>query len=138
MGTSLLGQGVVVSIDNAGSTPVTIGGVTGFSFSEGAASDIITTDLSDTAVTKRQGLQDFGDGTIELNRNPDDLGQIEMLSAKNLQSTRTFIVTFNDASTIDTATFEGYVKSVPTTVSTDDIAKGSATIGISGAVVWSA
>lgn len=137
MGTSLLGQGVVVSIDDSGSTPVTIGGVTGFSFSEGTASDIITTDLADTAVTKRQGLQDFGDATIELNRNPDDLGQIEMLSAKSLQATRTFIVTFNDASTIDTATFEGYVKSVPTTVATDDIAKGSSTIGISGPVVWS-
>ena len=137
MGTSLIGQGVVVSIDDAGSTPVVIGGVTGFNFSDGEAVDIDTTNLADTAMTKRQGLQDFGSGTITLNRDPDDLGQIQMLSAKNLQATRTFIVTFNDASTIDTATFEGYVKSVPTDVSgVNTIATGSASIGISGAVVW--
>lgn len=134
---TVLAQGTVVSFDDAGSTPVTVGGVTDVTFGDGTATDIDTTSLASTAKEFRQGLQDFGDCAIELLRDPDDLGQIQMLLAKGLQSTRTVIVTYNDASTIDTATFEAYVKSLSTITTSDGVLTGTATLKISGAVVWS-
>ena len=134
---TVLAQGTVVTFDDNVSSPVTVGGVTDATFGDGTATDIDTTSLASTAKEFRQGLQDFGDCSIELLRDPDDVGQIEMLSAKNLQATRTVIITYNDASTIDTATFEAYVKSLSTVTSSDGVLTGTATLKISGAVVWS-
>lgn len=132
--TVLDSQLATISIDNAASAPVAIGQVISFSGFDGEASEIDITTLASTAKEFRQGLQDFGNFSIELLRDPADLGQIELLSAKALQATRTFILTLASG---DVATFEGFVKSLTTAGGVDAVITGSASIRVTGAVVWS-
>lgn len=132
--TVLDSQLATISIDDASSDPVAIGQVISFSGFDGEASEIDITTLASTAKEFRQGLQDFGNFSIELLRDPADLGQIELLSAKALQATRTFILTLASG---DVATFEGFVKSLTTAGGVDAVITGSASIRVTGAVVWS-
>lgn len=131
--TVLDSQLATLSIDDAGSTPVAIGQIVSFSGFDGEAADIDITTLASVAKEYRQGLQEFGNFSVELMRDPADLGQIEMLSAKALQATRTFILTLASG---DVATFEGYVKSLTSSGSVDAVITGSANIKVSGVVVW--
>lgn len=126
-------QGAIFTIDNAAGTPVVIECITSFSGMSGEASDIDITCISSTAREFRQGLQDFGDFTIELIRDPAQLGQIELELAKAAQATREFILTLISG---DIATFDGYVKSLTTVGETDGVLTGTATIKITGDVVW--
>lgn len=126
-------QAATLSIDNSGGTPVTIGGVVSFSGFDGEASDIDITTLASTAKEFRQGLQEFGNFTIEMMRDPSDAGQIELLSAKAAQATREVILTLASG---DVATFNAYVKSVTSSGGVDAVVTGSANLKISGAVVW--
>lgn len=132
--TVLDSQLATISIDDALSAPVAIGQVISFSGFDGEASEIDITTLASTAKEFRQGLQDFGNFSIELLRDPADAGQIELLSAKALQATRTFILTLASG---DVATFEGFVKSLTTAGGVDAVITGSASIRVTGAVVWS-
>ena len=125
-------QGTVVTFNS-----LTLGGVTDVNFGDGTATDIPITTLASTAKEYRQGLQDFGDCTIELLRDPDDVGQIDLLTQKASQSSVVIEVKYNDASTLDAATFTGYVKSLSTVTSADGVLTGTATIKITGSVVWS-
>ena len=116
---------------------IVVGGVTSVSFGDGTATDIDITTLASTAKEFRQGLQDFGDCTIELLRDPDDAGQVDLLAQKALQASQTVEVKYNDASTLDAATFTAYVKSLSTVTNADGVLTGTATLKITGNVVWS-
>jgi len=132
--TVLDAQGATFSIDDSGSTPVLVGGIVSFSGFDGEAADIDITTLNSTAKEYRQGLQDFGNFTLELKRDPNDAGQNELLSAKAAQATRTCILTLASG---DVATFEAYVKSVSSSGGVDATIDGSANLKVTGAVVWS-
>jgi hypothetical protein len=130
----ILAQGSIFTIDDAEGNPVVIDCISSFSGMTGEAADIDVTCLSSEAREFRQGLQDFGDFTIELMRDPQQVGQIELEAAKNAQATRTFILTLPSG---DVATFEGYVKSLTLEGDTDAVLTGTANIKISGLVTWS-
>lgn len=133
----ILTNGVIISIDDEISAPVVIGGVTGFTISGGTAADIQATNLADVAHTYLIGLPDRGDLTISLNRDLDDVGQIELFDASKDQSSRTFIVTF-PSGTLTIFTFEGLVKSLTTEgANVDGIVTGTATVKISGEIAES-
>lgn len=127
-------QAATFSIDNSGGTPVIIGEIISFSGIDGEASEIDITTLASTAKEFRQGLQDFGNFTIELNRDPSDVGQQELESAKAAQATREFILTLASG---DVFTFDGFVKSLTTAGAVDAVVTGSSSIRITGAVVIS-
>lgn len=126
-------QGATFTFDNAGGTPVAVGGIVSFSGFDGEATEIDITTLASTAKEFRQGLQDFGSFTIELRRDPSDAGQVEMLSAKALQATRECILTLPSG---DIATFDAFVKSLSTEGGVDDVVNGTASLRVTGAVVW--
>lgn len=126
-------QGTTVTF-NDGTTAQTVGGVVSFSFGDGQATDIDITTLASTAKEYRQGLQDFGDCTLELKRDPSDVGQAAMETAKAAQATREVVITLPDG---DVATFNAYVKSLSTTGGVDDVANGTATLKVTGSIVWS-
>lgn len=127
-------QAATLSIDNSGGSPITIGGVVSFSGFDGESADIDITTLASTAKEFRQGLQEFGNFSIEMMRDPSDAGQVELLAAKAAQATREVILTLASG---DIATFNAYVKSVTSSGGVDAVITGSANLKISGAVVWS-
>jgi hypothetical protein len=134
--TPILAQGVTVSIDNSGGTPVTINGVISLTgIGSGSATEIDVTTLASTAKEFRQGLRDFGSISMELIRNQDDLGQKEMFDAMGLQAVREFIVTL-PTSTANVGTFDGFVQSISTDINADGVVTGTATVRITGAVAW--
>jgi len=126
-------QGTTVTF-NDGSIAQAVSGVVSFSFGDGQATDIDVTTLASTAKEYRQGLQDFGDCTLELKRDPSDLGQAAMEAAKAAQATREVVITLPDG---DVATFSAYVKSLSTSGGVDDVANGTATLKVTGSIVWS-
>jgi len=126
-------QGVVITF-NDGTTAQTVGGVMSFSFGDGEASDIDVTTLASTAKEYRQGLQDFGNFSLELQRDPSDVGQAAMETAKAAQATRECVVTLPSG---DIATFDAYVKSLSSTGGVDTTVTGSANLKVTGSIVWS-
>lgn len=126
-------QGATVTF-NDGTTAQTVGGVMSFSFGDGAASDIDVTTLASSAKEWRQGLQDFGDCTLELQRDPSDVGQAAMESAKAAQATREVVITLPGG---DIATFNAYVKSLSSSGGVDATITGTATLKVTGTIVWS-
>lgn len=137
MATPILCQGVTFTFDDDTGTPVTVGGIVSLTgIGSGSATEIDVTTLASTAKEFRQGLRDFGSISIELIRDQDDVGQAEMFDAMGLQDVRTCIVTL-PTSTANVGTFEGFVQSLSTDINADGVATGTATIRITGAVVWS-
>lgn len=126
-------QGTTVTF-NDGTVAQTVGGVVSFSFGDGQATDIDISTLASTAKEYRQGLQDFGDCTLELKRDPSDTGQSAMETAKAAQATREVVITLPGG---DVATFNAYVKSISSSGGVDDVVNGTATLKVTGAVVWS-
>lgn len=129
-------QGATFSIHD-GATPgaqVPIECITAFTGMDGEATDIDITCLTSTAKEFRQGLQDFGNFSIDLFRDPNDPGQIQLDLAKAAQATRVFVLTLASG---DVATFSGYVKSLTTAGAVDGVVTGTANIKITGTVVWS-
>ncbi len=116
-----------------GASPVTVGGIVSFTGFDGTASDIDVTTLASTAKEFRQGLVDHGNFTIELMRDPQDLGQLEMDEARAAQEVRECVLTLVSG---DIATFDAYVKSISSAGGVDGVVTGSASMKISGAVVW--
>lgn len=127
-------QGATLSIADSGGTPVDIQCIISFSGMDGEASEIDITCLTSEAKEFRQGLQDFGNFSIDLFRDPNDPGQIELDLAKAAQATREFVLTLASG---DVATFDGFVKSLTTSGSVDNVVTGTASIRITGLVVWS-
>lgn len=114
-----------------------VGGIVSFSGFDGEASDIDITTLDSTAKEFRQGLQDFGNFSLELIRDADDVGQDELLTQKAAQTSSVCVLSFPDVATLNVATFTAYVKSVSTNGGVDEVIRGTANLKITGAVVWS-
>lgn len=134
-------QGTTISIDDDSGTPVTINGhqsITGIG--SGQATKIDVTTLASTAKEYRMGLQDWGDFTMNFIWNLDDLGQFEMLDAKDKQSVRTFIMTLpatDPSVTLNVMTAEVLVLQMQTDINADGVVQGTATFAITGEPVWS-
>lgn len=126
-------QGATFTFDDSGASPITVTGIVSFSGFDGEATEIDITTLASTAKEFRQGLQDFGGFTLELKRDPGDAGQQEMLSAKALQATRECVLTLASG---DIATFDAFVKSLTTEGGVDDVVNGTASLRVTGTVVW--
>lgn len=115
---------------------VTVNGVISITgIGSGSATEIPVTTLASTAQEFKPGLRDFGSVQIELIRNQDDLGQVEMFTAMANQSVVTVIVTL-PTSTANVGTFSGFVTSMSTDVNADGVVTGTATVRITGAVAW--
>lgn len=134
-------QGTTITIDDDSGTPVTINGhqsLTGIG--SGQATKIDVTTLASTAKEYRMGLQDWGDFTLNFIWNLDDLGQAEMLDAKDKQSVRTFILTLpatDPVVTLNVMTAEVLVLQMQTDINADGVVQGTATFAITGEPVWS-
>lgn len=131
MATAIDAQGTTFTINAQ-----TVGGMISFSGMDGEAADIDITTLDSTAKEFRQGLQDYGNFSVELLRDPNDAGQDEMLTQKTAQTTSTCVLTFPDDVALNVATFSAYVKSLSTAGGVDDVARGTANLKITGEVVW--
>jgi hypothetical protein len=133
----ILSQQTTISIDDGTGTPVTINGVRAITgIGSATATEIDVTTLASTAREFRQGLRDFGAISLDLIRNQDDLGQLEMFDAMAAQDIRTFIVTL-PSSTNNVITFDGFVQNIPLDISADGVVTGTATIRITGPIVFS-
>jgi len=130
----IITQGLELTIESSLGVATAIDCITSLSGFTGEAEDIDVTCLSSTAREYRQGLQDFGDLTIELIRDPRQAGQIVLEEAKNAQAVREFVLTLPSG---DVATFDGYVKSLSLSADTGGVVTGTATVKITGDVVWS-
>lgn len=130
----------MAAIDAQGTTftinSQTVGGIISFSGFDGEAADIDITTLASTAKEFRQGLQDYGNFTLELIRDPNDAGQAEILAQRAAQTTSTCVLTFPDDVTLNVATFSAYVKSLTTEGGVDDVVRGNSNLRITGSVVW--
>lgn len=130
-------QGTVIKIDDAtpGTADVVIGKVKSYSGFDGEASEVDITNLASTAKEFRLGLQDFGAFSMDIQVDYADAGQDVCRTAQGTGATKTFNVTFPDASTAD---FTGLVKNA-TSLSggVDGVVDGTITIKISGAVTFS-
>lgn len=132
MANEILTSGTTITIDDSGSTPVTIGKVRSMSHSGAAAAIIDTTHLDSTAKEFCVGLQDSGTFALEMDYNYSDLGQLEIYDAENNQSQRTVIITLSNAGTI---TFEAFVTDTSTEMSgPDDVVRITANFKITGDV----
>lgn len=116
---------------------VQVNGVVSISgIGSGSATEIPATTLASTAKEFVQGLRDFGAFTMELIRNQDDLGQLEMFNAMAAQTTRTVVITL-PSSTANVITVSAFVQSITTDINADGIVTGTATLRITGAPAYS-
>lgn len=115
----------------------TVGGIISFSGFDGEATDIDITTLASTAKEYRQGLQDFGNFSIELFRDQNDAGQAAISTALAAQSTVTCVLTLPDDVALNVATFSAYAKSMDLTGSVDEVARGTVNMKVTGSVTWS-
>tara|TARA_A100000171_G_C2140369_1_gene154928 strand:- start:1415 stop:1822 length:408 start_codon:yes stop_codon:yes gene_type:complete len=129
-------QGVTITYENNLSAAQTVGGVVSFSGLDGEAADIDITNLASTAKEFKQGLQDFGNFSMEVIRDYDDAGQAALLDAMDNQATREMVVTL-PSGTLNVITFQAYVKSVTLEGAVDDIVRGTINLKISGEPVAS-
>lgn len=116
---------------------VAVGGIKSITgIGSGSASEIDKTTLASTAKEFEQGLRDFGSIEVDLVRDQDDLGQLEMYNSMATQSTETVVITL-PSSTSNVATFSGFVQSLSSDIAADNIVMGKAKIRITGVVSWS-
>lgn len=129
---AILCQGTTMTFDGDA-----VGGLMAISgIGSGSASEIDITCFGSTAKEFKQGLRDFGSITVDLRRNQDDAGQVSMFDAMSTQTTAEVVIAL-PASTLNTATFQGFVQSLSTDLKADGAVEGKAVIRITGAVVWS-
>jgi hypothetical protein len=135
--TPILTQGITMTIDNSGGTPVTINGHRSISgLGSGEAGEIDVTTLASTAKEFMMGLQDNGSFTVSFIWNLDDSGQAELMTARAAQSQRTFILTL-PSSTNNVGTMEVFVLSYgPTSIDPDGVVMGEAKFRVTGAISW--
>lgn len=137
MAGAILGNGITVTFEDNLAAAQTVGKVVGFSGLDGEAADIDTTTLASTAKEYCQGLQDFGNISLEVLRDFDDVGQAALLDAMDNQATREMVITF-PSGTLDTLTFQAYVKSISIDVGgSDEVVRGTINLKVSGEPVLS-
>lgn len=108
----------------------TVTGVTGF---DGTAPDIKTTHLLSTAEEKLQGLQDFGNITLDILLDNADSGQAEMRAAKTAQASKVFTILATDTKK---ACFLGFVKSFTFASPGNDVYKVTSQVSIQAEPAW--
>lgn len=123
-------QGTTLTID---ATAIT--GIVSYSGFDGESTEIDTTTLLSTAKEFEIGLEDFGNLSVEMLADQTDTGQAALRTAKTARSTDDYVLTFSDGWT---ATFSGLVKSFTSSGGVDDVDKSSASIRITGTVVFAA
>ncbi len=131
--TVLDAQLATISIDDGLGSPILIGEVISFTGLDGEATVIDISTLASLAKEFRQGLQDFGNFSMELFADPSDVGQIELLSARAAQSTREFILTLPSG---DVATFDAFVLSVTIGGAVDAVVTRSVNLKVTGSAVF--
>lgn len=137
MATPILAQGTTVTVEDGAASTATIGGIVSIAgIGSGSASEIDITTLASTRKEYRQGLQDNGSISFELIRDEDDAGQVELREMQAAQATREFVITL-PSSTLNVLTFDGFVTSLTTDIGADDVARGTCTVKITGAVTLS-
>lgn len=129
---AILCQGTTMTFNS-----VAVGGIKAITgIGSGSATEIDKTTLASVAKESVQGLRDFGSIEIDLVRDQDDLGQVELTTSLAAQATHTVVITL-PSSASNVATFSAYVQSVSSDVNADGIVTGKAKLRITGAVVWS-
>lgn len=130
-------QGTLFKIAAAATPTVADAQVCIISFSgfDGEANEIDVTTLCSTAKEYRLGLRDQGNFSVEINFDPDDVGQIAIESAQASGAVRAFELELSNGAK---ANFDGLVKSFSKTGGVDDVLKASVNIRITGDVVWTA
>lgn len=133
-------QGTTISLSD-GTSPVVINGHQAIKgIGSGTATKIDVTTLASTAKEYRMGLQDWGDFTLDFIWNLDDLGQANMLAAKDAQIARAFVMTLpgtDPTLTKDIFTANVFVLQMQCDVNADGVVQGTATFAVSGEPVWS-
>lgn len=129
--TPIFCQGTTLSFN-----AVAVNGVVGITgVGSGSATEIPVTTLASTAKEFKPGLRDFGSVSVDLIRNQDDLGQLELFNGLTSQLVATCVITL-PTSTANVGTFSGFVQSLSTDVGADGVVMGKCTIRITGAVAW--
>lgn len=90
----------------------------------GEAADIDATHLKSLRKEYVRDLADAGNWTFEINTDTDDSGQARMVALEESGDTVAFTVILTNAKA---CAFAGYVKTVPTSLNTGDIARGTVT-----------
>lgn len=126
-------QGATVTINDGGDpgTTVEIGEIYSMSGFDGEAEDRNVTTLASSAMEWDPGLQDNGNVSFELFRDPSDVGQQACLAARAAQATREFVINYADGST---DTFNAYVKSLSKNGERGGKLQGTLNIKITGEV----
>lgn len=115
---------------------VAVGGVVSISgIASGSSTEIPVTTLASTAKEFKMGLRDNGSFTMEVIRNQDDLGQVELFDAQSSQTGATMVITL-PTSTANVLTFTAYVQSFSTDIGADDVVRGTVTMRISGDIAY--
>jgi hypothetical protein len=113
----------------------TIPGVASIDLSGGEAPDIDATDLDSEAREVLPGLEDFGTGTMTVNRIPGDSVQGALQTDKSSGVLRNFRIEFHDSSWL---AFSAYVKQIkPAAISVDGMLQWIVSLRVSGALTWS-
>ena len=128
-----------MAIFSAAGTTITwdgipVGGITGYNGFDGEAPDLDVTTFADTEWKQFvPGLMDNGAFSLDVFRDPDDLGQAAMDTAANTQTMGEVVMTFLDWGTV---TFDAYVQSMPIAGGVDAHLTGTIPLRISGEPVW--
>lgn len=130
--------GTTLVIDNGSgtNTDITLGEVISITgLGSGTNTEIDTTTLASTAKEFRIGLTDNGTASMEINFDPDNAGQDELIVIRDAQTSREFKLTFPEG-TDKVGTFSAYVTSFSVDVNTDDIVRGTVTLRLTGSLVF--
>lgn len=125
-------QDSILEIKGDGAQWIEIEGVVSYQGFDGKASELDATNLRSKAKEVRPGLQDFGNFTMEVNRNFTDPGQLALIAAKQSRKKCAFRLTYPAK---NTDTFDAYVMSFPTNGGVDQIMKVSVSLRVTGEVV---
>lgn len=112
-------------------TPTEILGIKSYSGFDGQASEIDVTDLKSTAKEYRLGLRDFGNFSMEINRDGDDPGQAGLAALYGNGNVGVFQLTLPNGDTYD---FNALVKSFPIAGSVDQVVTGTVQLRVTGDV----
>ena len=124
-------QGTDVKVGTT--TPDTdVGEVISFSGLDGEANELDATHLLSTAREKLLGLQDYGNFSMEINKDYSDAGQLMLIAAQASGDIHKFLITLPDATTL---AFDAIVKNASAlTGGVDAILNGSVSLAITGDV----
>jgi hypothetical protein len=99
----------------------------------GTAAEIDTTHLKSVAKEKIQGLEDFGDATIDILLDNNDVGQAKLRSAKALQQNLVFMITLTDGTR---SVFVAFVKSFSPAIAANEVNRATVGLTLKAAPSW--